>query len=165
MRRFQGEAATLGERASGYRKYRSNNGSERHQGKCKRHEMFQHGATFDAIVTNALPIAAALERFHNAEQNCCARTRPACDEPSQQAEHGHIPQVLLSSSKCGRDHTAYGKRDVRDKERERQERLTIVGKALRNGVRVPTDTYITGDIPTLLTRLGQVPAIPAVKRP
>ncbi len=36
----------------------------------------------------------------------------------------------------------------------------MMGKALRSSVRVPTDTYITGDIPTLLTLLGQVPAVP-----
>ncbi len=36
----------------------------------------------------------------------------------------------------------------------------MIGKALRSSVRVPTDTYITGDIPTLLTLLGQVPAVP-----
>ena len=44
-------------------------------------------------------------------------------------------------------------------ERERQEQLTAMGRTLRNSLHVPTDTYITGDIPTLLTRLGQVPAI------
>lgn len=50
------------------------------------------------------------------------------------------------------------------KERERQERLGTVGRALRSSLRVPTDTYITGDIPTLLTLLGQVPAVPERKR-
>ncbi|WP_022686917.1 hypothetical protein [Sphingomonas phyllosphaerae] len=52
---------------------------------------------------------------------------------------------------------------VVEKERERQERLAATGRALRSCVRVPTDTYITGDIPTLLTRLGQMPAIPERK--
>lgn len=50
------------------------------------------------------------------------------------------------------------------KERERQERLSDMGRALRSTLRVPTDTYITGDIPTLLTLLGQVPAVPDRKR-
>ncbi len=49
------------------------------------------------------------------------------------------------------------------KERERQEQLAAMGRALRSSVRVPTDTYITGDIPTLLTRLAQVPPVPGVK--
>lgn len=57
-----------------------------------------------------------------------------------------------------------GTRFVQARERERQERLAMMGKALRSSVRVPTDTYITGDIPTLLTRLGQVPAVPETKR-
>jgi hypothetical protein len=52
---------------------------------------------------------------------------------------------------------------VVQKERERQEQVAAMGRALRSSVRVPTDTYITGDIPTLLTRLGQVPAIPERK--
>jgi len=53
---------------------------------------------------------------------------------------------------------------VQAKERERQERLSDMGRALRSTLRVPTDTYITGDIPTLLTLLGQVPAVPDRKR-
>lgn len=52
---------------------------------------------------------------------------------------------------------------VQAKERERQEQLAVMGKALRRSVQVPTDTYITGDIPTLLTRLGQVPAVRGVR--
>lgn len=44
-------------------------------------------------------------------------------------------------------------------DREWKERLAAVGKTLRSTVQVPTDTYITGDIPLLLTRLGQVPAV------
>lgn len=44
-------------------------------------------------------------------------------------------------------------------EREWSERLAAVGKVLRSTVQVPTDTYITGDIPLLLTRLGQVPPV------
>lgn len=50
------------------------------------------------------------------------------------------------------------------KERERQERVSDMGRALRSTLRVPTDTYITGDIPTLLTLLGQVPAVPERKQ-
>ncbi len=36
-------------------------------------------------------------------------------------------------------------------------RLHIVGEALRSSWQTPTDTMITDDIPTLLTRLSQVP--------
>ncbi len=54
-------------------------------------------------------------------------------------------------------------RIVQASERERQEKMAALGAALRNSVRVPTDTYITGDIPTLMTRLGQVPAVPRPK--
>ena len=54
---------------------------------------------------------------------------------------------------------------VQAKEQERQERLTMMAKALRSSMRVPTDTYITDDIPTLLTRLGQVPPVPERERP
>ncbi|MBB3346131.1 hypothetical protein [Sphingomonas sp. BK069] len=43
-------------------------------------------------------------------------------------------------------------------DRDRRERLTALGKMLRRSVMVPTDTYITHDIPLLLTRLSQVPA-------
>ena len=42
-------------------------------------------------------------------------------------------------------------------DRDRRERLTALGKVLRTSVTVPTDTYITQDIPLLLTRLSQVP--------
>ncbi len=53
---------------------------------------------------------------------------------------------------------------VQAKERDKQEQLSTMGRALRTSLRVPTDTYITGDIPTLLTLLGQVPAVPERKR-
>ena len=36
-------------------------------------------------------------------------------------------------------------------------RLHDVGETLRASWQIPTDTMITGDIPTLLTRLSQVP--------
>ena len=49
------------------------------------------------------------------------------------------------------------------KERERREQASTMGRALRSSLRVPTDTYITGDIPTLLTLLAQVPAVPERK--
>lgn len=35
-----------------------------------------------------------------------------------------------------------------------------MGRALRGSLRVPTDTYITGDIPLLLTLLSKVPGVP-----
>ncbi|VXC71750.1 conserved hypothetical protein [Sphingomonas sp. 8AM] len=54
---------------------------------------------------------------------------------------------------------------MQGKERNRQEQLGTMGQALRSSLRVPTDTYITGDIPTLLTLLGQVPAVPDRKPP
>jgi hypothetical protein len=44
-------------------------------------------------------------------------------------------------------------------------RLSAIGEALRRGVAVPTDTYITEDIPLLLTRLSQVGRTPPVLRP
>lgn len=44
--------------------------------------------------------------------------------------------------------------------KEQRQRVALVGETLRNGVETPTDTYITGDIPLLLTRLGQIPAGP-----
>lgn len=49
-------------------------------------------------------------------------------------------------------------------DRDRRERLAALGKALRARVAVPTDTYITQDIPLLLTRLSQVPASSPRKR-
>jgi hypothetical protein len=52
---------------------------------------------------------------------------------------------------------------VQAKERERREQVSTMGRALRSSLRVPTDTYITGDIPTLLTLLAQVPAVPERK--
>ena len=55
----------------------------------------------------------------------------------------------------------YERKDIRvvtATDRDRRERLTALGKMLRRSVMVPTDTYITHDIPLLLTRLSQVPA-------
>ena len=55
----------------------------------------------------------------------------------------------------------YKRKDIRvvtAADRERRERVSALGKVLRTSVTVPTDTYITHDIPLLLTRLSQVPA-------
>ncbi|MEH3158963.1 MAG: hypothetical protein PGN08_08540 [Sphingomonas taxi] len=41
---------------------------------------------------------------------------------------------------------------------EQRERLAAVSEALQTGLPVPTDTFITEDIPLLLTKLSQVPA-------
>jgi len=49
-------------------------------------------------------------------------------------------------------------RIVTASDRDRRERVSALGKVLRTSVTVPTDTYITQDIPLLLTRLSQVPA-------
>ncbi|MCP3736433.1 hypothetical protein M9979_16320 [Sphingomonas sp. RP10(2022)] len=42
-------------------------------------------------------------------------------------------------------------------EREQRERLAAVSEALQAGIAIPTDTFITDDIPLLLTRLSQIP--------
>ncbi|MDR6786889.1 hypothetical protein J2Y58_000227 [Sphingomonas sp. BE138] len=124
-------------------------------------------ATFDAIVMNGVTIAAMRERFRDAEHFRCVRSRGGCDEP--RVRHGTpsydagsltMPVSIVDGIIVQR----MGTRFVQARERERQERLAMMGKALRSSVRVPTDTYITGDIPTLLTRLGQVPAVPETKR-
>jgi hypothetical protein len=47
---------------------------------------------------------------------------------------------------------------------EQRRRIALVGETLRQGVETPTDTYITDDIPLLLTRLGQIPAAPPTPR-
>jgi hypothetical protein len=39
-----------------------------------------------------------------------------------------------------------------------RERLVTVRKTLQSVLPVPTDTYITDDIPLLLTKLSQIPA-------
>lgn len=39
-----------------------------------------------------------------------------------------------------------------------RERLAYVGKTLHSVLPVPTDTYITEDIPLLLTKLSCIPA-------
>ena len=39
-----------------------------------------------------------------------------------------------------------------------RERLVTVRKTLQSVLPVPTDTYITEDIPLLLTKLSQIPA-------
>ncbi len=49
--------------------------------------------------------------------------------------------------------------------KEQRERVARVGETLRAGVDVPTDTYITGDIPLLLTRLSQVEGVHKGDRP
>ncbi|MBI0473933.1 hypothetical protein D9601_00960 [Sphingomonas sp. MA1305] len=49
--------------------------------------------------------------------------------------------------------------------KEQRERVAQVGETLRAGVDVPTDTYITGDIPLLLTRLSQVEGVRKGDRP
>jgi hypothetical protein len=41
---------------------------------------------------------------------------------------------------------------------QQRERLASVSKALRSVVPVPTDTYITEDIPLLLTKLSRIPS-------
>ena len=38
-----------------------------------------------------------------------------------------------------------------------RERLAAVSRTLQSVLPVPTDTYITDDIPLLLTRLSQIP--------
>lgn len=47
---------------------------------------------------------------------------------------------------------------------QHRERLVAVGTALQTSLPVPTDTFITEDIPLLLTRLSQIPAQRAPKR-
>ncbi len=41
---------------------------------------------------------------------------------------------------------------------EKRDRLARVSEALNASVAVPTDTFITDDIPLLLTKLSQIPA-------
>lgn len=41
-----------------------------------------------------------------------------------------------------------------------RDRCAAVGRTLRRSVPVPTDTFITEDIPLLLTKLSQIPSIP-----
>ncbi|MGP7796344.1 hypothetical protein [Sphingomonas sp. CLY1604] len=41
------------------------------------------------------------------------------------------------------------------------DRLAAVSNALRASLSVPTDTFITEDIPLLLTRLSQIPPVSA----
>jgi len=41
---------------------------------------------------------------------------------------------------------------------QRRERLAVVSESLRSSIAVPTDTFITEDLPLLLTRLSQIPA-------
>ena len=41
---------------------------------------------------------------------------------------------------------------------QQRDRLASISKALRSTLPVPTDTYITEDIPLLLTKLSRVPA-------
>lgn len=47
---------------------------------------------------------------------------------------------------------------------QHRDRLVAVGTALQTSLPVPTDTFITEDIPLLLTRLSQIPAQRAPKR-
>jgi hypothetical protein len=47
---------------------------------------------------------------------------------------------------------------------EKRERLARVSEALRSSVTVPTDTFITDDIPLLLTKLSRIPAEREKKR-
>ena len=42
--------------------------------------------------------------------------------------------------------------------KEQRDRLARVSEALNASVAVPTDTFITDDIPLLLTKLSQIPA-------
>jgi len=43
---------------------------------------------------------------------------------------------------------------------QHHERFSTVGRTLRRSIPVPTDTFITDDIPLLLTKLSQIPASP-----
>ena len=49
-------------------------------------------------------------------------------------------------------------RIVTSPEHEQRERLAAVSEVLQNGLPVPTDTFITDDIPLLLTKLSRIPA-------
>ena len=42
--------------------------------------------------------------------------------------------------------------------KEQRDRLSRVGEALQSSVAVPTDTFITDDMPLLLTKLSRIPA-------
>jgi len=41
---------------------------------------------------------------------------------------------------------------------EQRDRIAVVGEALQASHAVPTDTFITEDIPLLLTKLSQIPS-------
>lgn len=41
-----------------------------------------------------------------------------------------------------------------------RERAGIIGDALDRCLSVPQDTYVTDDLPLLLTRLARIPAVP-----
>lgn len=47
---------------------------------------------------------------------------------------------------------------VTSSSQQQRDRLASISKALRSTLPVPTDTYITEDIPLLLTKLSRVPA-------
>jgi hypothetical protein len=48
---------------------------------------------------------------------------------------------------------------------EKRDRLARVSEALQSSVAVPTDTFITDDIPLLLTKLSRIPAKRAKTEP
>ena len=47
---------------------------------------------------------------------------------------------------------------VTSSSQQQRDRLASISNALRSTLPVPTDTYITEDIPLLLTKLSRVPA-------
>jgi len=75
--------------------------------------------------------------------------------------------ITLPSPPAG-DHRVFCKRiigfAVTSSAKEQRDRLARVSEALNAGVAVPTDTFITDDIPLLLTKLSQIPAKRGEKR-
>ena len=77
------------------------------------------------------------------------------------------PVITLPSPPAG-DCRVFSKRImgfvVTSSAQEQRDRLARVSEALQSSVTVPTDTFITDDIPLLLTKLSRIPAQPNDKR-
>ena len=75
--------------------------------------------------------------------------------PSEPGDRPAIPPPAGDRRVCRMRHLGSV---VTSSAQQHRDRFSTVGRTLRRSMPVPTDTFITDDIPLLLTKLSQIPA-------